>query len=261
MATPQTGKTCCNCDAPLTGAYCASCGQRHIEGELTLGFLGNSVFDAITNADSRLLRTCKALLLQPGFVAKQYVSGCRQQYLNPIRLCLVIIGSYLALLALNGWLAPSAGDVLTQGDTSQLNTRLFSVEFYRAWYDLYSNHRLFIYLGAMPLAALAIKYSFYKSGYNYVATLIMLLYVGALYCFYGILLVITYATFDFDFFSESRKLSEAAIGLITYYQAIKTFYGFSLIRSLVATLWVFVLLIVSAYLVTFLTSGIIISIN
>lgn len=261
MTSPLMNTHCRNCDAELTGKHCASCGQRHIEGELTLGFLGNSILDAITNADSRLLHTCKSLFFKPGFVAKQYVSGCRQQYLNPIRLCLVIIGSYLALLALNGWLAPSAGDVLTNSDTSQFNARLFSVEFYRAWYDLYSNHRLFIYLGAMPLAALAIRYSFYQSGYNYVATLIMLLYVGALYCFYGILLVITYAAFDFDFFSENRKLSEAAIGLITYYQAIKTFYGFSLIRSLFATLWVFVLLIVSAYLVTFISSGIIISIS
>lgn len=250
---------CLNCGARLTGEYCNECGQKHIEGVITLGFLANWMIDAVTNADSRFFRTLKELITNPGDVARRYVHGCRRQYLNPARFFLVVVGTYLAFLALTGLLAPSVNNVASADAFFDETSLLFSIEFHRAWYDLYSNHRLFIYLGAIPLAAMAIRYSFHRSGYNYVGTLTLLLYVGAVYCFYGILLAGFYFAFSLEFFQSDRKLVEGVIGLIVYFQSIKAFYHLGWLQSVFATVWVFLLLILSAYLVTFACSWVVIS--
>ncbi|TQV77191.1 DUF3667 domain-containing protein [Aliikangiella marina] len=251
------GQRCLNCGSQLTGPYCSECGQKHIAGNLTSRYFIDAFLEAITNTDSRAFRTLKDLILYPGYVAKRYVTGSRQYYVNPLRLCFLIIGAYLAILALNGWISPVVDSSLAQQNMADKESSVFSVKFYKVWYDLYSNHRLFIYLGAMPVAAIAIRYAFYQSGYNYIATLTMLLYAGSLYSLYGILVVVTFLIFNVDFFSMSRKMIEIIIGLIVYYQSVKLFYSFGWIKSLFSTLWIFILLTVAAYLVTFAASGLI----
>ena len=252
---------CLNCDASLGGAYCATCGQKHIEGTLTLSFFVQTFVAAITNTDSRFLRTFKELIIQPGYLAKRYVAGNRKQYIDPVKLSFIIIGAYLAILAVNGWISPAVENTPLQTNSINESPSFFSIAFYKAWYELYSNHRLFIYIGAMPFAAIAIKYTFYKSQYNYVATLILLLYVSALYSFYGILLVTIYSTFEFDFFSVSRKIAETIIGLGIYFQSVKSFYNFGWIKSVGATLWILILLMIAAYLVTFAASWVIVAMS
>jgi len=255
------GQQCLNCDAPLTGLYCASCGQKHIENALTIRFFIKTFVDAITNTDSRVFSTFKDLFMRPGYVAKRYVSGGRRQYINPLRLCLLVIGTYLAILALNGWISPVIDSSLLQTNVAEREPGIFGVEFYKVWRDLYANHRLFIYLGAIPVAAVAIRYAFYKSGYNYIATLVMLLYTGALYSLYGIVLVSFYSIFDIEFFSVARKATEAIIGLVVYFQSVKLFYNFGWLKSVFSTLWIFILLMIAAYLVTFIVSGGLVSLS
>ncbi|MEX0299901.1 MAG: DUF3667 domain-containing protein [Kordiimonas sp.] len=240
---------CLNCDALLDGAYCSNCGQKHISGTLTFNYFVKSFIHEIANTDSRIWHTVIELVKSPGFVARQYVLGARQKYINPLRLCLVLVGGYIAFLALNGWLA-----VDYRANTANLET-----EFLKAWADLYSNHRLFIYLASIPIAAYAIRWGFYKSRYNYAATLIMLLFVGALYSLYGITLVLIYFLFGLDFFSPSMDISELIIGLVVYYQGVKSFYEYGWFKSLFATLWVFILLTMAAYLVTFATTWVVVS--
>ncbi|HVC01817.1 MAG TPA: DUF3667 domain-containing protein [Steroidobacteraceae bacterium] len=81
---------CQNCDAVLTGRFCAACGQR-VEYEVHgLGyFIGEATAD-LTHADSRLWRTLVALVFRPGFLTREYFAGRRARYLPPIRLYLVL---------------------------------------------------------------------------------------------------------------------------------------------------------------------------
>ena len=252
--TPVEKNRCLNCNESLAGRYCTACGQEHIEGPLTLRYFATGLMDAFTNTDSRILHTFKNLILEPGNVAKHYVMGQRQQYVNPVRICLAMIGVYLALLALNGWISPNVDFTVVEKNLANSNTAFFSLEFHKAWYLLYTKHRLFVYLGAMPVAAIAIRYMFHQSNYNYVATLIMLLYVGALFSFYGILIVVLYSLFGFDFFSTNRKVVEGAVGLVIYFQTLKSFYNLGWFKGIMATTLVFMVLMAAAYLVTFAAS-------
>jgi hypothetical protein len=85
---------CRNCGAPLAGDYCSQCGQR--ERELRLADVAGEALEDLTDLDSRLWRTLKGLILHPGSVTADYISGRRARYVPPIRLYLVV--SFLVLL-------------------------------------------------------------------------------------------------------------------------------------------------------------------
>jgi hypothetical protein len=85
-----TTLVCANCHAPLSGEYCAACGQRHEPHVHTIGHFVGEAFESISHADSRLWRTIAYLLGKPGFLTRQFFDGRRARYLPPFRLYLVI---------------------------------------------------------------------------------------------------------------------------------------------------------------------------
>ena len=59
---------CVSCDAPLSGPYCAQCGERVLEPEaLTLRhFMVHTVADELLNVDGTLWRTLRLRFVRPG---------------------------------------------------------------------------------------------------------------------------------------------------------------------------------------------------
>jgi hypothetical protein len=94
---------CASCDAPLSGPYCARCGERALEPDaLTLRhFLIHTVSQELLSVDGALWRTLRLLFTRPGRLALEYAAGRRRPYLNPFRLLLIAIVVY-ALTASSG---------------------------------------------------------------------------------------------------------------------------------------------------------------
>jgi hypothetical protein len=107
---------CQNCDAPLTDAYCAVCGQarRSPVGSLST-FLAHA-FEEVTSLDSRLLRTVRALFLRPGHLTREYLDGRRVRYTQPVQLYLIaaalffLMASYRPFL----WIDTARREVIGQ---------------------------------------------------------------------------------------------------------------------------------------------------
>ena len=97
---------CVSCDAPLSGPYCARCGERALEpGALTLRhFLVHTVAHELLHVDGTLWRTLRLLFARPGRLSLEYAAGRRRPYLNPFRLLLIAIVAY-ALMASSGLVA------------------------------------------------------------------------------------------------------------------------------------------------------------
>ncbi len=91
---------CLNCNAPLTGAFCASCGQRHVTKQPTVAYLLEETVETLTHADSRLWITLRYLMTKPGFLTREYFAGRRSAYLPPIRLYLIISVVFFLLASL-----------------------------------------------------------------------------------------------------------------------------------------------------------------
>lgn len=81
-------KDCLNCDATVAGRYCQQCGQENIVPRQTVwGLITHFVYD-IFHFDGKFFHTLKYLLFKPGFVPREYISGKRMRYLDPIRMYL-----------------------------------------------------------------------------------------------------------------------------------------------------------------------------
>lgn len=94
------GDVCNNCGVPRTGTYCQACGQKHLRQRLHFGQWIKACFSQVTNLDRGLLFTLLQMLVRPGEVARDFVSGKQRPYVNP--LAYFFLGAGLQLVSL--WL-------------------------------------------------------------------------------------------------------------------------------------------------------------
>lgn len=87
----QDSPKCKSCGHQISGNYCSFCGEKIVEPkDLELKSLISNAIGAFTNIDSRLLRSLKALIFNPGKLSKLYVTGQRIQYVKPFQLFLLV---------------------------------------------------------------------------------------------------------------------------------------------------------------------------
>lgn len=88
-STEAARARCANCAAALTGPFCANCGQsaRDLHRPFRT-MLADAVGD-VFSLDTRFARTLWPLLIKPGRVTKEYLSGRRAAHVPPLRTYLI----------------------------------------------------------------------------------------------------------------------------------------------------------------------------
>jgi hypothetical protein len=105
-ATPAVAAlSCANCHAPLTGPFCAACGQKRESGHRSVGHLLRALVEDMISFDSRILRTARALMLRPGELTRAFHEGRTQPYVPAVRLYLFVSLLFFLILSVTG-LAP-----------------------------------------------------------------------------------------------------------------------------------------------------------
>ena len=92
---------CENCGAPLTGHWCAKCGQPAIDYRRSFRYIVVDLLDEFLNWDSRFFRTLGLLLVRPWKLTNEFLAGHRVRYVHPLRLYL--LASILFFFAVNYW--------------------------------------------------------------------------------------------------------------------------------------------------------------
>ncbi len=82
----RTEKNCLNCNAEVLGRYCHVCGQENIEINETAWHLVTHYFSDLFHFDGKFFRTLSLLVRRPGFLSKEYMTGRRASYLNPVKM-------------------------------------------------------------------------------------------------------------------------------------------------------------------------------
>lgn len=77
-----------NCGAPLTGPYCASCGQQRPHSDLTLREFLRETTQELIHWDGKVPSTLKVLILKPGLLTVDFLAGRRARWLAPLRVYL-----------------------------------------------------------------------------------------------------------------------------------------------------------------------------
>jgi len=90
---------CENCGAPLTGHYCAQCGQAAVDYRRSFRHVIADVLDSFLNWDSKFFATIALLIFKPWRLTNEFLAGKRVCYVNPLRLYL--LASILFFFAVN----------------------------------------------------------------------------------------------------------------------------------------------------------------
>jgi hypothetical protein len=90
---------CKNCQTSFKGNYCSECGQSKKEFDRPLKLLIVDFVGNIFAFDTRVWRSLKHVLLQPGKMEQQYIQGKRVRYMPPFRM--YVFMSFLFFLMLS----------------------------------------------------------------------------------------------------------------------------------------------------------------
>jgi len=90
---------CKNCDTSFVGNFCPNCGQSVKDYEKPFGLLIYDLMGNIFAFDTRLWKTMKAVLFQPGKMAGEFILGHRVRYMPPFRFYVFV--SFVFFLLLN----------------------------------------------------------------------------------------------------------------------------------------------------------------
>lgn len=114
---------CENCEAPLTGEYCAQCGQHAIDYRRSMMRLLIDAADSLLNWDTKFLHTVTVLLHRPWRLTNDFNAGRRMRYVHPLRLYLIASIAFFLLAKLVNF---NAGGVvqLSADDRAEIATAL-----------------------------------------------------------------------------------------------------------------------------------------
>ncbi|HEY9170535.1 MAG TPA: DUF3667 domain-containing protein [Lutibacter sp.] len=97
------GLECLNCGMPLlqNENFCSYCGQKNTTSKLSVGNYINTLVSGFLSYDSQFWATFIPLLIKPGKVAKEYISGKRAKYVNPFQLYLHVSIIFFLILGVS----------------------------------------------------------------------------------------------------------------------------------------------------------------
>lgn len=200
---------CLNCDQPLSGKFCPSCGQRASTQRFTFKRIFSAEFLSDTfNLNQGLFLTLRDLVWRPGYMVRDYLGGQRKKYFNFIALLLILLAVEALLWA---YAENSVIEVLRDRIVEQMSAqnpelagRLRLEDIERAL----SNQKL-IFILAVPIAALFTWLIFKRLKYNFAEHCVIIVFMLAMNTLLGIsigligLLPITFETFTAIYSSVS----------------------------------------------------------
>lgn len=95
-------RSCQNCAAPLTGPYCAQCGQHDVDYHRSFHHLTHDLLENLFHFEGKFFASVAWLLARPGRLTKEFIAGRRMSQLNPLRFYLFVsVLFFLGLSLLN----------------------------------------------------------------------------------------------------------------------------------------------------------------
>jgi uncharacterized protein DUF3667 len=257
MSLVHTG-TCLNCGAVLTGAYCASCGQKQAQTDLTLREFFHETTHELVHWDGKIPGTIKALFLHPGLLTVDFLKGRRARWLLPLRVYLICSVAYFVSLPVAEKITgrsfrPSASVRLTNSDGTPVTTitpeihqqiaeglpgRIFGAD--RLERAFFSSNQLSLDIRnwfpramfvLLPLFALLTNLAWRRKQPRYPAHLYMALHLHA--AWFAAFAVAIIATMAFRSDAADGVLMSLAIAYILWYtmMAMRRVFGESWVRT------------------------------
>ncbi len=92
---------CLNCEAPLQGKFCASCGQKAYLHKDSFWHMVTHFASDYLHYDNKFWNTLKEMFTNPGNITLEYNFGKRAKYLNPIQFYIFVTTLFFLFLFAN----------------------------------------------------------------------------------------------------------------------------------------------------------------
>jgi Protein of unknown function (DUF3667) len=171
--TASASQPCRNCDASLVHGqrYCPVCGQKAHTPRLTLREIGKEFIHALAHVDRSALSLILQLLIRPGTVALEYVSGKRKRYFGPFAFLAVAVAFTSAVIAVSGFQAVTASNPNMLVDFLQRHVNL-------------------LFFAQVPLLAACCRVIGIREPFNYAEYLVLASYMTAMHLLYYAVVVV-----------------------------------------------------------------------
>jgi hypothetical protein len=101
---------CQNCGSRLSGPFCSKCGQHDVDYHRSIWPILEDSLEGLLHFDGKFFRTVRLLFTRPGFLTKEFISGRRVAYTQPLRLYIFASFIFFASgVAFNSSEPPPAG--------------------------------------------------------------------------------------------------------------------------------------------------------
>ena len=100
-----TTEQCLNCGAVLSGAFCATCGQKKA-ARIGAKTVRTETWERFRWFEWGPIKKALRVIPKPGTVAREYVLGMRKDHMHPMSLLLLAIGFLLIVLGYTDYLKP-----------------------------------------------------------------------------------------------------------------------------------------------------------
>ncbi|MFZ1686012.1 MAG: DUF3667 domain-containing protein [Flavobacteriales bacterium] len=156
--------TCKNCGAPVSGAFCASCGQKASTERIGWHWLVHEVQHSIFHVDKGILFTLKELFIRPGRMLGDFLEGQRKRHFPPLSLMLVLAAVYSLLF--HFFVPDLSGFKGVQLETMEASNRLLGER-----YALFE-------LASLPVFSVCSWLLLRRYGHNFTEHLVMNAFLG-----------------------------------------------------------------------------------
>jgi thiamine biosynthesis protein ThiS len=96
--------TCQSCRMLASKKFCSECGEKKpSRHDLSIGHLLSHAGEVVFHWDSKIFRSLRVLLTQPGRLSAEYVAGRRKRYVHPFQMFFIANLLYFLLFPWIGW--------------------------------------------------------------------------------------------------------------------------------------------------------------
>lgn len=161
---------CINCNSDLSGAYCATCGQKNGISRITTKSLFTNYLSRIFGFDTKFLRTVRDLTLSPGKVGRTFIEGNRVKYIDPVGYFFIISTLMLLTFAflnvdITEFMFTNSNQIAELG--GQEAPTLRQQEFQQKAFQVLSDNMRVLGFLIIPFIALTAKLFYRKSELNF----------------------------------------------------------------------------------------------
>lgn len=198
--------SCYNCHAPLDRSenFCHSCGQENHSRQASTRILISDFLADYLAFDSKLFRSVVPLIVNPGFITKEYLDGKRQQFIAPIRVFLFLSFLYFGLSLLLDSGSESSSVAFQNEEVSNQTIHKISDSFSK-------NFNLVVFFFTPILALVIMLFYRTKEKRYYVNFFVFSLHLLSFVFILGSFLTLLFA--GINWFESSKTVSLLGIGV------------------------------------------------